>query len=416
MAKNKINYKPRILDEYFNKARKSYPVVLVMGARQVGKSTLLSWLSDNKRSYIQLDNPQILELAQSDPELLLQKYPPPILIDEVQYAPELFRTIKLRVDRDRTPDQFWLTGSQPFHLWKGVSESLAGRVAILSLAGFSLAEERDLGKWKFGNILQTMNNDNFSLFPKPIGIKELYEIIWRGSFPEIVINSRMDWNLFYNSYVETYLQRDLRDLANVGDEMVFFRFLKVVASRSGQLLNFSELAKDTDISPNTAKSWISILKTSGIIEILESYHTSKLKRVIKAPKLYFTDTGLCCYLAGWTDPHALEIGAFSGAILETWAYNEIRKSFRNMGREVNLSFYRDKDKNEIDFLIEENGNLYPIEIKRSASPKKSDLHIPASLSKGKQSIGKRLILSFVDNYYPLDKDTITLPLSWIGVR
>jgi uncharacterized protein len=387
-----------------------------MGARQVGKSTLLSWLSDKKRNCIQLDNPQILELAKSDPELLLQKYPPPVLIDEVQYAPELFRTIKLWVDKDRTPDQFWLTGSQPFHLWKGVSESLAGRVAILSLAGFSLAEEQKSGKWKFGNILQTMESDSFSHFPEPLGITELYKKIWRGSFPEIVINSQMDWNLFFNSYVETYLQRDLRDLANVGDEMVFYRFLKVVASRSGQLINYSELAKDSDVSPNTIKSWISILKTSGIIEILESYHNSKLKRVIKAPKLYFTDTGLCCFLAGWTDFHALENGAFSGAILETWAYNEIRKSFRNMGREVNLSFYRDKEKNEIDFLIEENGKLYPIEIKTSASPKKSDQYIPPSLSKGKESMGKGIILSFVDNYYPLDKNTFTLPLSWIGIR
>ncbi len=265
---------------------------------------------------------------------------------------------------------FWLTGSQQFQLMQGVSESLAGRIGIVQLLGLSMYEIMEKSD-KSTPFVPDFKKTQYRLSKnKSPSLKKLYKIIWRGSYPGIVFSENMNRDLFYSSYVQTYIQRDVRDLAKVGNEMAFIRFLRAAAARTGQMLNISELAKDSDVAPNTAKNWLSILQTSGIIYLLEPYHSNLTKRLIKAPKLYFLDTGLCSYLTEWSTPETLEVGAMSGAILETWIIIELLKSYWHNGLKAPFYYYRDKDKKEIDLLIVRDGVIYPLEFKKSASPKK----------------------------------------------
>ena len=266
---------------------------MLSGARQVGKTTFLRHLSEPDRTYVTLDDPLIQSLAKEDPALFMQRYPPPVLIDEIQYAPELLPHIKIAVDRDRSLPVL-LTGSQQFHLMKGVSESLAGRVGIVQLFGLSRRERIGSDASPFLPISDTIQNRLQT--GGTLSLKELYRLIWRGDFPAIALDDQMDWNLFYSSYLQTYLQRDIRDLARVGDELSFLRFLRAAAARTAQMLNFSDLARDADVAPNTAKTWLSILQASGIIYLLEPYYTNLTKRLVRSPKLYFLDTGYAAYL------------------------------------------------------------------------------------------------------------------------
>lgn len=361
-------YLSRTLQEFIRKSSRQFPVIMVAGPRQVGKTTILRHISEEDRTYVTLDDPNIALLAKEEPALFLERFKAPLLIDEIQYAPELLPHIKMVVDREKRPGAFWLTGSQPFRLMKGVSESLAGRVALIHLQGFSLRE---------------MHGDAPSDHPflptkevlevrlktaKPLALRELYAVIWRGSFPALSVNSEMDRDLFYSSYIQTYLQRDVRDLARVGDEHSFLKFLRAAAARTGQLLNLSELARDVGISSVTAKHWLSILESSGIVYLLEPYFTNMTKRMVKTPKLYFFDTGLASYLTGWSSPEVLEAGAMSGAILETFILMEILKSYWHNGKDAPLFFYRDKDQKEIDLLIVKDNTAYPLEFKKTASP------------------------------------------------
>ena len=269
------------------------PVLLVTGARQVGKTTLLRHASERRRTYVSLDDPLLLRLAREDPALFMQRFPPPVLIDEIQYAPGLLPHIKMAVDRERKPGLFWLTGSQHFHLMKGVSESLAGRVGVLRLLGLSRREL--LGQAGASRPFLPRLAQVYKLRDTGgrLGLGALFDLVWRGSFPAIALDRKADWQLFYGSYVQTYLQRDIRDLARVGDEIAFLRFLRAAAARTGQLLNLSDLARDADVAPNTAKHWLSILHASGIVYLLEPWHTNVAKRMVKAAKLHFLDTGLC---------------------------------------------------------------------------------------------------------------------------
>lgn len=356
-------------------------MLLLTGPRQVGKTTLLKQLGakrgrragDESRRYVTLDDPATRALAQSDPALFLDRFAPPVLIDEIQYAPALLPAIKMMVDaasRARRRPSFWLTGSQQFHLMKGITETLAGRVAVLSLLGFSGRERRraslDLPPLvPTAAALATRARD-----ASPIGLKRLYSEIWTGSFPALATRAVRDRDLFYSSYLQTYLQRDVRDLAQVGNEASFVRFLRACAARTAQLLNLSDLARDADVAVNTAKSWLSILQTSHQIELLPAYHTNATKRLVKMPKLYFLDTGLCAYLGEWSSPETLEAGAMSGPILETWVFAEILKSWWNRGKRPQLCYYRDKDGREIDLLIVADGVLHPIEVKKSADPRR----------------------------------------------
>jgi predicted AAA+ superfamily ATPase len=385
--------------------------MLVTGPRQVGKTTFLQHISEKNRAYVTLDNPMACALARRDPSLFLQRFAPPLLIDEIQYAPELLPYIKMAVDRNRRPGMFWLTGSQQFQLMKGVSESLAGRVGIVNMLGLSREELLAEGK-KMDVFLPTEKEVSKRLAVRSgLPLKELFNYIWRGAFPAIAAHKETDWNLFYSSYVQTYLQRDIHDLAHVGSEMAFLRFLRTAAARTGQLLNLSELARDADIVPNTAKSWVSILQASGIVYLLEPWHTNITKRLVKMPKLYFLDTGLCSFLTEWSSADALEAGAMSGAILETWILAEILKSYWHNGRKAPLYFYRDKDKKEVDFLIVRDGAFYPLEVKKTASPSAHDARNFGALKKLSMPLASGGVICLTETNLPLAENIQAIPVS-----
>lgn len=403
-------YISRTLERHFREASTHFPVMLVTGARQVGKTTFLRSISDRERSYVSLDDPRLLELARRDPAMFLQRFPGPVLIDEIQYAPGLLSFIKLAVDAEHQPGRFWLTGSQQFHLRLEVSESLAGRVGILQLLGLSRREQDGTGV-----DLEPFLPTPAALAPRlasaaDLQLPELYARIWRGSYPALAVDPGLDRDLYYSSYVQTYLQRDVRDLAHVGDEAAFLRFVRACAARTAQLLNLAELARDADIAPNTAKQWLSILKTSGIVHILEPYHTNVTKRLMKTPKLYFLDTGLCAWLTDWTSSRAIEAGAASGAILETWIFGELLRSWCHHGRPAPFYFYRDKDQKEIDLLIVQDDTIHPLEFKKSASPGPDAVRHFRTLTRLDRPIGPGGVICLAPLSLPLQDGVVTIPV------
>lgn len=403
-------YLPRTLENFARFAAGQFPVLLVTGARQVGKTTFLRHLSEPERTYVSLDDPLLLDLASRDPALFFQRFRPPMLIDEIQYAPELLPYIKMEVDAARQPGLFWLTGSQQFHLMKDVSESLAGRVAVVQLLGFSRREKIGQGATVRPFLPTPAEIVDRERIGGDLDLQELYNTIWRGSYPVIALNEDMDRDLFYSSYVQTYLQRDVRDLARVGDEMSFLRFLRVAAARTGQLVNLTDLARDADIAVNTAKNWLSIMQASGIIYLLEPYSDNLSKRLVKAPKLYFLDTGLCSYLTGWSSPQTLEAGAMSGAILETWVISELLKSYLHNGKQPPFYYYRDKDKKEIDLLIIQDGTLYPIEIKKTASPDTRDVRVFGTLERLRLPVGPGGVICLAKQSLPITESAWSIPV------
>jgi uncharacterized protein len=404
-------YIERTLEAFIESADRQFPVLLLTGARQVGKTTLLSRLGEGRRNIVTLDDPLLLHLAKGDPALFLQRYLPPVLIDEIQYAPELLPYIKMAADKEKKKGMFWLTGSQQFHLMKGVSESLAGRVAIVSLLGLSRRE------------ILRQHRSSKPFIPSPsevisrvessglLSLQELYRLIWRGSYPAIASDDTVDRDLFFSSYVQTYLQRDVRDLARVGSETAFLRFLRAAAARTAQLLNITDLARDADVAVNTAKNWLSILQTSGIVYLLEPYFTNVTKRLVKTPKLYFLDTGLCAYLTEWSSPGTLEAGAMSGAILETWVIGELLKGYLHNGRRAPLYYYRDKDRKEIDVLIIQDGKAFPLEIKKTASPTVGDVRHFSALKRLGMSVGYGGIMCLTEDAFPLTPEFQAIPIS-----
>jgi uncharacterized protein len=402
-------YVSRTLEAFIITAARQFPILLLTGARQVGKTTLLQHLSKRDRTYITLDDPLILALAKDDPALFLQRFSPPVLIDEIQYAPELLPYIKMAADKANRPDLFWLTGSQQFHLMKGVSESLAGRVGVVNLMGLS---RRELTQSSHQSVPFLPNPDevyNRTRTGETLSVKDLYRSIWRGAFPKVALDESVNRDLFYGSYMQTYLQRDIRDLARVGDEMVFFRFLRATAARTGQLLNLADLARDSDIAPNTVKSWLSILQASGIVYLLQPYYSNVTKRLVKTPKLYFLDTGLCAYLTEWSTPETLEAGAMSGPILETWIMTELLKSYWHNGLRAPFYYYRDKDKKEIDLIIVQDGIAYPLEFKKTASPGKGDVRHFKVLERLKMPIGPGGLICLTEKSLPLTADVQSVP-------
>jgi uncharacterized protein len=406
-------YLERTLESFLAKATSQSPVLLVTGARQVGKTTLLQHLSGDERTHITLDDPLVLSLAKEEPGLFMQRFPPPALIDEIQYAPELLPYIKMAVDRQRKPGQFWLTGSQQFHMMRGVSESLAGRVGVVHLLGFSRREL--IGQHQESRPFLPLADEvqNRLKTGGQLHLRELYRLIWRGSLPAIASREDVDRDLFYGSYVQTYLQRDIRDLARVGDEMTFLRFLRAAAARTGQILNTAELARDADISYNSAKSWLSILQASGIVHLLEPYHTNLTKRMVKTPKLYFLDTGLCAYLTGWSSPDTLEAGAMSGAMLETWIMAELMKGYLHNGRHAPFYYYRDKDRKEIDLLIVQDGMIYPLEFKKTASPRREDVRHFQTLERLGTPVGPGGLICLSAQSLPLTPTSWSIPVAAI---
>ncbi|MCL1857704.1 MAG: ATP-binding protein [Oscillospiraceae bacterium] len=359
-------YINRAIENSILKISKTFPALLVTGPRQVGKTTLLKRLADNSRKYVTLDDPDIRHMARSDPALFMQRFPPPVLIDEIQYAPGILPYVKMSVDTSGKKGDFWLTGSQAFHMMKNVSESLAGRVGIVNLLGLSASEIAGIQSEPFTTSPERLMSRLNTV--KKMGINEIYERIFRGAFPALYTEDIPDLDDFYRSYMNTYLQRDIKDLSQVADETAFHNFMIIVAARTAKPIVYEEIAKDAGISPPTAKSWLSILVSSGLVALVRPYHNNVLKRATKMPLMHFLDTGLCAYLLKWGNAEILERGAMSGAFFESWVFSEIYKSYINAGKEPPLYYYRDKEKREIDILIYESGTLYPIEIKKAASP------------------------------------------------
>lgn len=362
-----MQYITRNLEKVVSQVTKEYPVVLVTGPRQVGKTTMLQKLMEGtERGYVTLDDLNERNMAKTDPELFLQLHKPPVLIDEVQYAPELFVYIKLYVDQHHEPGAFWLTGSQIFRLMRGVQESLAGRVAVLSLTSLSQAEI-------YGGVMEPFTIDLEALRTRQDGrqkadVREIFERILKGSMPAVVSGANSNSQIFYNSYLSTYLERDIRELSDSIDSLKFFRFITAVAARCSQMLNISDIARDADINQVQAQEWLEVLETLGIIFYLHPYSNNLLKRLVKKPKLYFYDTGLVCYLTKWSSVETLESGALNGAVLENYVIAEIWKTYLNNGREPYLYYYRDKDAKEIDLVLEHDGVLNPMEIKKTSNP------------------------------------------------
>lgn len=362
-----MNYISRNLETVVSQVTKEYPVVLVTGPRQVGKTTMLQRLMEGTdRGYVSLDDLNERNIAKTDPELFLQLHKPPILIDEVQYAPELFTYIKMHVDKNHEAGAFWLTGSQVFKLMRGVQESLAGRVAVLSLTSLSQAEIS-------GGVMEPFTVELEALLSRgknriPADTREIFERIYRGSMPSIVSGANSNSQIFYSSYLSTYIERDVKELSDAIDSLKFLHFINAVAARCGHMLNVADIARDADINQKQAKDWLGILETLGIIFYLYPYSNNLLKRLVKTPKLYFYDTGIVCYLTKWSSAETLESGAMNGAILENYVVAEIMKTYLNSGREPYMYYYRDKDAKEIDIVLEHDGVLNPIEIKKTANP------------------------------------------------
>lgn len=401
---------------------KLFPVLMVTGPRQVGKSTLLQMCAQEEtepRRYVTLDDLNARDLAVNDPALFLQQWPAPVIIDEIQYAPGLLSAIKLAVDQQKRPGMYWLTGSQKFALMRGLTESLAGRVGLLDLLGLSQAERMGRGQASkpfVPSAVVDVTTPNLvsaevgaAKISRQATLQSVYEQIWLGSFPHLNQMGSQARDAFYRSYVQTYIERDVQDVLRVTDHIAFNRFLGIVAAHTGQLLNYAGLARDLGVDNKTVKSWLSVLETSGLVYLLQPYFSNINKRIVKAPKLYFLDTGLAAYLTRWPDSESLQSGNLSGAIFETWVVSEILKSYWHNGKEAPLYFYRDTDGREIDLLVESGDTLYPIEIKRTATPTRHALkqfHVIDTLGKRQ---GHGAVVCLIEEPLKLTESVTALP-------
>ena len=406
-----MEYISRHLENRILEISKSYATILLTGPRQSGKTTMLRRLAEKEnagRGYVTLDDLNERDMAKNDPKLFLQLHKPPVLIDEVQYAPELFTYIKIHIDEHHNPGDFWMTGSQIFRLMRGVQESLAGRVALLHMSPLSQREIMGAPCVPFDTDFDRLLAEKEQL--PAVTAPELFERLWLGSMPGIVSGQYPDHNVFYSSYLSTYVERDVRDLSGSVDALKFTRFITAVAARASQLLNYNALAEDADIDIQTAKAWVNILETLGIIFLLHPYSNNVLKRTIKTPKVYFYDTGLVCYLTRWSSPEVAESGAMSGALLENYTVSEIMKSYQNAGREPYLYFYRDRDAKEIDVILEGDGKLCPLEIKKTATPDKRLTRVFGVIDKAPLQRGTGAVLCMADHFSAFDHDNLIVPI------
>jgi predicted AAA+ superfamily ATPase len=401
----------RTIQPIIKKAGRGFPVLLLTGMRQIGKSWVMERSMGKNRRYVTLDDLRLRSLAKSDPQRFIEENPPPVVIDEVQYAPELFTYIKIYADREKKNGLFWLTGSQKYRLMKGIQESLAGRVAILDLLGFSYREIiKKPGESK--PFLPSVNLTKREAIGKPLTSPEVYKIIWQGSFPRVITGKNVKSNrkLFYDSYIQTYIERDVKDFYRIENEIAFYNFLVAAAARTGQLLNYLDIARDVNIDLRTAKLWLEILQRSGLLYLLYPYSSNIAKRSIKTPKLYFLDTGLASYLCSWDTADTLRNGAQSGAMLESYVFAEILKSYWHNGDSPNIFFYRDTDQKEIDFVIEKNMTLYPIEVKKTSNPTPDDCRVFNKLSVFKKNTGTGAVVCLYGKTVSLCKNIVSIPV------
>ena len=406
-------YIERHAEKVIKSLLKMFGAILVTGSRQVGKTTLLRKVVPSAQ-WISLDDPILLNSAKEETSIFLKSYTLPAFIDEIQYAPQLFPQMKILIDNSEEKGLFFISGSQQFHMMKNVSESLAGRVGIITLPGISLREEYQID-FSEPFIPTTEYFEKRKACRCNIPIQEIWRKIHRGRMPQLVANEDHDWQMFYGSYVRTYIERDVHDLTQVGDEGKFLRFMISAAARTGNLLNLSEIARDVGISQPTAERWLSVLVASNIVYLLQPYFSNVIKRVIKTPKMYFLDTGLAAYLTRWNTPETLQHGAMAGAFFESWVISEIVSSYYNKGiLEPPLWFYRDKDMKEIDLLIESDGTLYPIEVKKYSDPTTKDISAFKVLDKlSGVKRGNGGIICTYENFTPVDEDNNIIPLAYI---
>ncbi len=402
-----MQYIPRYIEDTVLEIHRTFKVLYVGGPRQVGKTTMLRHLSVKLGfSHVTLDDLNDRKLAIEDPKLFLDRYPAPLLIDEVQYAPNLFSAIKMRVDDSDERGRYWLTGSQQWNMMKNLKESLAGRVGLVNLLGLSHAEIINTPKTK--EPFTPANTTHTVVADSPTEL-ELFESIVRGFYPVLSQINAPDIQTFYNSYVQTYLDRDVRELSAVVKMSNFETFLRLCAARTGQILNMSDLARDADVSLHAVREWLSILEANMQIYILKPYHTNLSKRLIKAPKLYFLDTGLVAFLTSWKDPESLRRGPMAGAFFETYIVAEIVKSYLFRGIIPSLYYLRDKEGHEIDILIDTGRILVPIEIKLTASPSNRDSANIGFWRKSIPSITKGAIICQTKKVFPIDDMDVALP-------
>ena len=406
-------YIQRHAEKTASKLAEMFGAILIAGPRQVGKTTMLEKLTDGI-TYVSLDDPIIKASAEEESGTFFKDNPPPVFVDEIQKAPALFNQIKLLLDRSHKKGQFFMCGSQQFKMMKGVSESLAGRIGLCTLLGFSLRETHAVNC-----ALPFIPTEEYFSARKQnladITYDEVWNTVQRGLMPELFINPNYSWQLYYSAYVRTYIERDVRELSEIGDTVKFTNFMIAAAASTGQLVNVASLARDVGISAPTAERWLSILVASNIVYLLQPYSNNVMKRAIKTPKLYFLDTGLAAYLTKWNSPEVLKTGAMAGAFFESFVISEIIKSYYNAGiSDPPIYFYRDKDMNEIDLLIENNGTLYPIEIKKHADPQKSDakaFKLIDSIPNVKKGQGG--IVCLYDNLVTLTEGVKVIPIKYL---
>ena len=404
-----MTYIKRDLEDKIVALSKEYSCILITGPRQVGKTTILRQLMDNGREYVTLDDLEERALAKRDPAMFLTLHSTPIMIDEVQYAPELFSYIKMEIDKGAAPGTYWLTGSQAFKLMELAQESLAGRVAILHMTSLSQHEiygsggctpfSLDLGA------LKAREKTN-----APADLTEIYNRIWRGSMPGLVSGKYSDRDVFYSSYLQTYIDRDVKEQVQLADPLLFRDFVRAAACRAGQMLNVHDIAQDVGVSDDTAKRWLQVLEKSDVIFFLRPYSNNLLKRTVKTPKLYFFDTGLVAYLTRYSSPEILMNGAINGAILENYVVAELLKSYHNNAKECLLWYYRDSNSNEIDMVIESDGMLHPLEIKRSVNPGSELLTAFNLLDKASVPRGNGAILCMRPKLSALNAENYIIPI------
>lgn len=404
-------YIHRSLERKFLKMSSAFKVVMLTGARQVGKSTMLQTLAQGTgRTYVSMDDADIRELAERDPKLFFQIYKPPILIDEAQKAPSLFEQIKILCDESDERGRFWLTGSQSKKLLKQAGDSLAGRICILKL--FSLSAKEILGEYddlitdySISSLISRSQNRPGN------NILDIYARIWAGGMPDMIGMDAELRHAYWNSYIDSYLMRDAVDDNGIADTEGFRKFLRACAAFSGQLLNYNDLGNAAGVSGVTAKEWIKVLQSMGIIFLLEPFYANELKRMIKTPKLYFCDTGLCAFLSSWTSRDVLMNGAASGHFLENYVVLEMLRNASYGEKEMNLNFYRDTNQKEIDLVIESDGVLHPFEIKKAASPERRAIKTFSLLEKSDRSLGAGGIICMAEKPFPIDTRNSLIPIN-----
>ena len=404
-----MSYIKRDIESKIISLTKEYPCILITGPRQVGKTTVLHHLMASDRNYVTLDDLEERKLAKTDPALFLQMHDLPLFIDEVQYAPELFSYIKIAIDNGAAPGSFWLTASEAFRTMGLAQESLAGRTAILHMPSLSQHEIYGSGvNTPFSVEIRGLKSRRVT--GTVTNIEGIYQRIWNGSLPGYVSGKFTDRDVFYFSYLQTYIDRDVSELVALTDKLLFQDFVRAAACRAGQMLNVHDIAQDVGVSDDTAKRWLQVLEKSDIIFYLRPYSNNLLKRTVKTPKMYFFDTGLVAYLTRYSSPEILQNGAINGAILENFVVAEILKSYQNNAQDCLLWYYRDKSSNEIDMVIENDGQLHPLEIKRSVNPGSELTGAFSILDKGSVPRGTGAILCMRPELSAINAENYIVPV------